>query len=206
MLPTFLVFIFLNLIYKLYISDDVTVENSDSESDSENFMGKVDEHGNVKIPSEPKGKCSSKLQEKIATELQKRRKYGYDPCSRMRENKQFRNPSIYDKLIEKFGINETGTNFTDPILNKSSWRPESFYKQLAEKQQKEYDRRESERKNDPNSKIKQMVIADKEKRSKWDEKSGKETGNMTSKDKLDKQLKAQLIQDKLNKQLMGKSS
>ena len=175
-------------------------------------MGKLDEQGNVKIPSEPKGKCSSKLQEKIATELQKRRKFGYDPCSRMRENKQFRNPSIYDKLIEKFGINETGTNFTDPILNKSSWRTDSFYKQLAERQQKEYDRRETERKkeqaNDPNSKIKQMVIADKEKRSKWDEKSGntRDSGNLTSKDKLDKQLKAQLIQDKLNKQLMGKSS
>lgn len=181
-------------------SDDVTVENSDSESDSENFMGKVDAEGHVKIPSQPKGKCSSKLQDKIATELVKRRKYGYDFCSRMRENKEFRNPSIYDKLIDMTGISEMGTNFIDPILNKSSWRAESFYKQLAEKQQKDYDKRESERKreaaSDPNSKIKQTIIAEKKKESKWDEKSGSAK---------DKQLKAQLIQDKLNKQLMARN-
>ena len=187
----------------MFISDDVTVENSDSESDSENFMGKLDQDGNVKIPSEAKGKCSSKLQEKIATELSKRRKSGYDFCSRMRDNKMFRNPSIYDKLIDMTGISETGTNFTDPILNKSSWRTESFYKQLAEKQQKDYDRRESERKkeaaNDPNSKIKQTIIAEKKKESKWDEKS-------LSGSAKDKQLKAQLIQDKLNKQLMARNS
>ena len=199
--PTFSCFTFLIPT----LSDDVTVENSDSDSDTDNFMGKVDDEGNPKIPSEPKGKCSSKLQERISGELLKRKKTGYDFCNKMRENKQFRNPSIYDKLIDMIGITETGTNFTDPTLTKGSWLKESFYKQLAEKQQKDYDRKEAERKkerdNDPNSKIKEIIIADKEKRSKWDEKA---SGN--AKDKLDKQLKAQLIQDKLNKQLRTKSS
>ena len=191
------------IITQFSISDDVTVENSDSESDSENFMGKTDDEGNPKIPSEAKGKCSSKLQDKIASELLKRRKFGYDFCSRMRDNKEFRNPSIYDKLIDMTGICETGTNFTDPTLTKLSWRTESFYKQLAEKQQKDYDRRESERKkeaaNDPNSKIKQTIIAEKKKETKWDEKT-------MSGSAKDKQLKAQLIQDKLNKQLMARNS
>lgn len=199
--------------HNVTISDDVTVENSESESDSENFMGKLDDEGGVKIPSEPKGKCSSKLQDKIATEIQKRRKFGYDICSRMRENKMFRNPSIYDKLIDMCGITETGTNFTDPILIKSSWRTDSHYKQLAEKQQKDYDRREADRKKetakDPNSQIKQAVIAEKAAKhsSKWDDKPPSGGLNpLNSRDKLDKQLKAQFIQDKLNKQLMNRDS
>lgn len=178
----------------------MTVEASDSESDTENFMGRTTEDGTPKIPSEPRGKCSTKLQEKIALELELGKRKHQNFCSKMRENKQFRNPSIYDKLIETTGIIETGTNFSDHVLMKNSWKPESFYKQLAEKQQKDYEKREAERKNDPNSKIKQMVMAEKEKKSKWDEKS------QSTKDLKDKQRRAQSIQDKLNKHLMAKNS
>eukprot|EP00116_Pleurobrachia_bachei_P001079 sb/3461341/ len=169
---------------------DVTVANSDEESDSESWLGRIDEEGNVKLPPEPKGKCSSALQRKIENEINKRKRYGVDICSKMRGNKEFRNPSIYDKLIDMFGVNEAGTNFSDPMLQKRYWKTDSFYKQLAEKQQKDYDKREADRRADPNSKIKQQVMAE-QKKSKWDE----------GQDKMDKKLKAQLTLEKLNKQL-----
>ena len=183
----------------MLFSDDVTMENSEDseESDSETWIGQTDGEGKVKMPPEPKGKCSSALQAKIENEIKKRKLYGVDICMKMRGNKEFRNPSIYDKLIDMFGVNEAGTNFTDPMLQKRYWKSDSFYKQLAEKQQKDYDRREADRKADPNAKMKQQVMADqKEKKSKWDE----------GHEKMDKKLKAQLTLEKLNKQLQLKAA
>ena len=73
--------------------------------------------GEELLPPEPTGKCPADLQEKITrlyeTMLQRR----IDMNFSIQQRKQFRNPSIYEKLIEHLGIEEKGTNY--PIVNSS---------------------------------------------------------------------------------------
>jgi len=183
---------------------DVTVENSEPEEDEEEFsIGKATSDGKVKLPPEPKGKCSTKIQEMVQSSLEKKKR-GMDFSAAISNNKEFRNPSIYEKLIDMTGIDENGTNFSDPIFNKYSWKAESRYKALAEQQQKEFNDRESKKRkdkdrNDPNSAIKEQVIIEKqreqkEKRSKWDEQQAA----------VDKVNKANNIAAKLNAEMASK--
>lgn len=133
-----------------------------------------------------------------------KKKRGLDFSAAISNNKEFRNPSIYEKLIDMTGIDENGTNFSDPIFNKYSWKSESRYKALAEQQQKEFNERESKKRkdkdrNDPNSAIKEQVIIEKqreqkEKRSKWDEQQAA----------VDKVNKANKIAEKLNAEMAMK--
>ena len=66
--------------------------------------------GEELLPPEPTGKCPADLQERIETMLKKK----IDMNFSIQQRKQFRNPSIYEKLIEHLGIEEKGTNY--PIV------------------------------------------------------------------------------------------
>ena len=67
--------------------------------------------GEELLPAEPTGKCPPELQEKIArlydNMLQKR----IDMNFSIQQRKQFRNPSIYETLIDHLDIEEIGTNY-----------------------------------------------------------------------------------------------
>lgn len=62
------------------------------------------------------------------------------------QRKDFRNPSIYEKLVQFCAINELGTNYPAEIYDPLMWGKESFYEELAKVQKAEMDRREKERK------------------------------------------------------------
>ncbi|KAF8560685.1 hypothetical protein P879_09117 [Paragonimus westermani] len=95
----------------------------------------------VKLPPEPQGHCPMKLQEKVDREVHRMRlEIDYDPNRVIQDNKAFRNPSIYEKLISFLNIDEKGTNFPPEIYNPYRWMPQSYYDELAKVQNREIDR------------------------------------------------------------------
>uniref|UniRef100_T1JGY9 SAP30-binding protein n=1 Tax=Strigamia maritima TaxID=126957 RepID=T1JGY9_STRMM len=107
---------------------------------SETIASKYEDF-DVIMPPEPSGKCSPKLQEKIARLYEKKVKEGVDMNALIQNRKDFRNPSIYEKLISFCGIDEYGTNFGRDF----PFGPESYYEELAEAQKVEMDKRQKER-------------------------------------------------------------
>lgn len=102
-------------------------------------------HG-VRLPDEPKGKCSAELQDKINKFYDKMISGGLDMNRVIQQRKDFRNPSIYEKLIQYCKINELGTNYPTEYYDPLRWGKESFYEELAKVQKTEMDKREKERK------------------------------------------------------------
>lgn len=126
------------------------------------------------LPQEPKGKCSLELQEKIANLYEKMRNSNMDTNKIIQERKEFRNPSIYEKLIQFCDINELGTNYPPEIYDPSQWGKESYYEELAKAQKVEMEKIEKARKESAKTEIqvgvKKMDTDDSKKRkSKWDQ-------------------------------------
>lgn len=132
----------------------------------------------IEIPPAPAGKCSNKLQDKIAGLFDKMRREGLDMNAKIQRRKDFRNPSIYEKLIEFIGIDEKGSNYPPEVFDPHSWGKESFYDALDKAQKTEMEKREKERKDRtkiefmtgtkrPNSGT-EATTDDKKRKSKWD--------------------------------------
>lgn len=60
------------------------------------------------IPPEPAGLCSAELQDKIVKLYEKMQNQQMDMNAMIQKRKDFRNPSIYEKLIQFCGLNELG--------------------------------------------------------------------------------------------------
>lgn len=144
-----------------------------------NDLSKVDRKDrwskyNFTLPPEPKGKCSGELQDKINLLYEKMKYTQMDMNRVIQERKEFRNPSIYEKLIQFCDINEFGTNYPPEIYDPQQWGTESYYEELAKTQKVEMDRREKERKD--TSKVELALAAAKKveeeakrRKSKWDQ-------------------------------------
>jgi len=102
--------------------------------------------GAIQIPPEPPGRCSKQLQEKIAEQYERYLREGIDYNKFIQKKKDFKNPSIYEKLIEYSGIYEFGTNYSPDVYDPQIWGPESNYEELAKSQKTEMDKREEKRK------------------------------------------------------------
>jgi len=63
----------------------------------------------------------------------------------IQNRKAFRNPSIYEKLIDYWGIDEHGTNFPKELYDAHLFGKESHYEELAKAQKIEMDKREKAR-------------------------------------------------------------
>ncbi|OWF50539.1 SAP30-binding protein [Mizuhopecten yessoensis] len=130
----------------------------------------------IEIPPEPTGKCSRHLQEKIAKLYEKMRRDGLNMVASIERRKDFRNPSICEKLIEYCGIDEKGTNYPPEIFDPHRWGKESFYDALDKAQTIEVNKREKEKKD--KTKIEFVVGTkkissegpsdEKRRKSKWD--------------------------------------
>ncbi|KAH8860233.1 SAP30-binding protein [Schistosoma japonicum] len=95
----------------------------------------------VQLPPEPTGHCSMVLQERVERAVRRMRlDISYDPNRAIQDNKAFRNPSIYEKLIDFLKIDEKGTNFSTDIYDPYRWSPQSYYEELAKVQNREIDR------------------------------------------------------------------
>ncbi|KAG7507608.1 SAP30-binding protein isoform X2 [Solea senegalensis] len=100
----------------------------------------------IRIPPEPPGRCSSQLQEKIH-KLYERKLHGdFDINNHIQQKKEFRNPSIYEKLIQFCGIDELGTNYPKDMFDPHGWSEDSYYESLAKAQKVEMDKLEKAKK------------------------------------------------------------
>ncbi|KAG8192754.1 hypothetical protein JTE90_009774 [Oedothorax gibbosus] len=174
-------------------SDD-SRSSSDAEDDSSDYrvvptgappLSPVSFHRNllnmkkeeIQLPSEPLGRCSKSLQEKI-TELYEKKIEGKDMNASIQRRKDFRNPSIYEKLIQYCNIDEQGTNYPPETYDPHCWGAESFYEELAKRQKEEMDKREKEKKDRTKVEFMSGTVkkssaesnsdASKQRKSKWD--------------------------------------
>ncbi|XP_076027930.1 SAP30-binding protein isoform X2 [Genypterus blacodes] len=100
----------------------------------------------IRIPPEPPGRCPSHLQEKIH-KLYERKLHGdFDTNNHIQKKKEFRNPSIYEKLIQFCGIDELGTNYPKDMFDPHGWSEDSYYESLAKAQKVEMDKLEKAKK------------------------------------------------------------
>ncbi|KAG8446355.1 hypothetical protein GDO86_013986 [Hymenochirus boettgeri] len=99
----------------------------------------------IRIPPEPPGRCSNHLQEKIQRYFEKK-KDGMDMNQIIQNKKEFRNPSIYEKLIQFCSIDELGTNYPKDMFDPHGWSEDSYYEALAKAQKIEMDKIEKAKK------------------------------------------------------------
>ncbi|XP_069056266.1 SAP30-binding protein isoform X2 [Pleurodeles waltl] len=100
----------------------------------------------IKIPPEPSGRCSNHLQDKIQKLYEKKMKEGMDMNLVIQRKKEFRNPSIYEKLIQYCSIDELGTNYPKDMFDPHGWPEDSYYEALAKAQKVEMDKLEKAKK------------------------------------------------------------
>lgn len=127
----------------LVVSDD---ENETGDVERQKSIDGVEESDDVQLPPEPNGRCSNELQDKISRYYDRMVTSGLDMNYIIQQRKDFRNPSIYEKLIQFCSINEFGTNYSPQVYDPLRWGKESYYEELARVQKTEMDRREKERK------------------------------------------------------------
>ncbi|XP_022094170.1 SAP30-binding protein-like [Acanthaster planci] len=99
------------------------------------------DEGDVKLPPEPTGRCSKHLQDKIANFYKKRFN-----LNQIQTRKDFRNPSIYEKLISYLRIDELGSNYPTDVFNPHGWDESSYYEALSKVQKEDMAKREKEKK------------------------------------------------------------
>lgn len=176
-----------------YVSDDdgetddlhnskTIVNIIDKESTLVTEVDEVEDDG-IQLPPEPPGHCSSDLQDKILKLHEKMQNNALDMNALIQQRKDFRNPSIYEKLIQFCGINELGTNYPPEIYDPLRWGKESFYEELAKVQKVEMERREKDRKSKVEvvSGTKKQEDDAKKRKSKWDQPGGNNTSSQTIK-------------------------
>ncbi|XP_063149167.1 SAP30-binding protein isoform X2 [Candoia aspera] len=100
----------------------------------------------IKIPPEPQGRCSNHLQDKIQKLYERKIKEGTDMNYIIQRKKEFRNPSIYEKLIQFCAIDELGTNYPKDMFDPHGWSEDSYYEALAKAQKIEMDKLEKAKK------------------------------------------------------------
>ena len=99
----------------------------------------------VELPAAPTAKCSHALQQKIANLLKKKRDHALCLNDNIQNRKDFRNPSIHEKLIDYLGIDELGSDYSEATFSWSDWGSECYYDKLAKSQKDQYERKEKEK-------------------------------------------------------------
>ncbi|XP_046860530.1 SAP30-binding protein-like [Xenia sp. Carnegie-2017] len=114
---------------------------------SKDLLDHLDAVQSIKVSLPPlfEGRCSNTLQEKIENLLDTKHRTGVDLKHSIQRKKNFRNPSIYEKLVSFCSINETGTNYPKHIYDPFSWTEDSFYERLSKIQKEQHEKKQKER-------------------------------------------------------------
>ena len=128
----------------------------------------------VMFPQEPSGRCSNSLQNKVRQALENNFCFNKE----VEQGKVFRNPSIYEKMIEYCGIDEYGTNYPTHLFDPTRWRETGGYENLRKLQKEAYDRNQKARVEavtrakiefvSQKRSTQEETNGDKKKKSKWD--------------------------------------
>ncbi|KAK2497551.1 hypothetical protein MC885_014516 [Smutsia gigantea] len=116
--------------------DDPEIEKRDPQELVASFSERVRNMSpdEIKIPPEPPGRCSNHLQDKIQKLYERKIKEGMDMNYIIQRKKEFRNPSIYEKLIQFCAIDELGTNYPKDMFDPHGWSEDSYYEALGQRQ------------------------------------------------------------------------
>uniref|UniRef100_A0A915LQC2 Uncharacterized protein n=2 Tax=Meloidogyne TaxID=189290 RepID=A0A915LQC2_MELJA len=87
----------------------------------------------VQVPPSPPGGCSPTLMRKFAGFFE-RKEHGLNMNAMIKGRRDFNNPSLYETLVDTFGIDEKGTNFSSEVFDPRAFRPEDFYTALGDHQ------------------------------------------------------------------------
>lgn len=85
-------------------------------TDNEQVDSDIGKDDGIAIPTEPPGHCSQELQDKITKLYEKMQTQQLDMNVVIQKRKDFRNPSIYEKLIQFCDLNELGTFISQVTL------------------------------------------------------------------------------------------
>ncbi|EPQ18973.1 SAP30-binding protein [Myotis brandtii] len=88
----------------------------------------------------------SDVRDKIQKLYERKMKEGMDMNYMIQRKKEFRNPSIYEKLIQFCAIDELGTNYPKDMFDPHGWSEDSYYEALAKAQKVEMDKLEKAKK------------------------------------------------------------
>jgi len=134
---------------------EIIHESEDKDDDMDTSPSQVDDSEPIPdpaakrralLPPEPKGACSAKLQSKFNKLHEDKLRGKVNMNEYIQNRKMFRNPSIYEKLIQYCNIKEFGTNYPPEVFDPYGWPESSNYLNLAKLQKEEMDRREKARK------------------------------------------------------------
>jgi len=100
----------------------------------------------VRIPDDTPRACSNTLEEKVAELIAKQKRQNLDVNYEIQKSKAFRNPSIYQKLIEYCEIDEFGSNFDPTDFDPKRWTEASSMESLAKAQSIAMEKYEREKK------------------------------------------------------------
>lgn len=102
-------------------TNEQIVENNENDEPKEEVRkDRFSEYG-FSLPPEPKGKCPQELQDKITNMYERMRTNNMDMNKLIQDRKEFRNPSIYEKLIQYCNIDELGTNYPPELYDPMQW-------------------------------------------------------------------------------------
>lgn len=106
--------------------DDTVASDDDGESevphqvimitDNQQVDTNIGKDDNIAIPQEPPGHCSQELQDKITKLYEKMQTQQLDMNAVIQKRKDFRNPSIYEKLIQFCDLDELGELFSQVVV------------------------------------------------------------------------------------------
>ncbi|CAL4115285.1 unnamed protein product, partial [Meganyctiphanes norvegica] len=102
----------------------------------------------IELPPPPPGKASQQLQDNVTRYVNNVRRGNKDYDVIIQSKKEFRNPSIYEKLIDLLDLDEMGSNYPLDRFDPHMWvsSKDHYYDEIARVQKEEMDRREKERK------------------------------------------------------------
>ncbi|XP_030361662.1 SAP30-binding protein isoform X3 [Strigops habroptila] len=127
-----------------YGDDDFTRLDGDEdgyeEEDDENSKQSEDDDSEAEKPE------AGDLKDKIQKLYERKIKEGMDMNYIIQRKKEFRNPSIYEKLIQFCSIDELGTNYPKDMFDPHGWSEDSYYEALAKAQKIEMDKLEKAKK------------------------------------------------------------
>ncbi|NP_001085094.1 SAP30 binding protein L homeolog [Xenopus laevis] len=130
------------LVSRAYGQDDISrieEDGSNKEDDDDTSQSEEEE-------SETENQESGEPKEKIQKLYEKKLKEGTDMNRIIQKKKEFRNPSIYEKLIQFCSIDELGTNYPKDMFDPHGWSEDSYYESLAKAQKIEMDKLEKAKK------------------------------------------------------------
>ncbi|KAM3716265.1 SAP30-binding protein [Dirofilaria immitis] len=89
-----------------------------------------DEPIEIRLPPSPTAKCSAELEARFRGFFEKKAQ-GADLNALIQKRRDFKNPSMYEKLIEKFEVDELGSNFAPSVFDPHGFTKDCFYDQIS---------------------------------------------------------------------------